>query len=324
MASVGASRSSLLRETNRLAGEILRLHKAVSVASDTSLKEAAVKASNVAALAAADAELAATKRAHAEEAANDAELSALQRGVAELTTKLAELIASTKRARPARDRAREEALVAYYMRSGVDSEVVRAVAAARGAAAAAAAASAAAASSAADGAGGDDGAGLDADDDASFAGVIHSAAASWTAETLALLGEADALWRRVSSADAVVRDMVEAALSSRGLTMMNAGDKDAHFAPPAALAYASLGARAAAADARRGLTDAGEMEKSCEALRAKVNKVTGGAPEALTAVLDAVAATVGAHAILLRASAEAEEGKADKNNIGDIIGVTSG
>ncbi len=273
-----------------------------------------MKASNVAALAAADAELAATKRAHAEEAANDAELSALQRGVAELTTKLAELIASTKRARPTRDRAREEALVAYYMRSGVDSEVVRAVAAA------ASAATAAAASSSRDGSSGDDGAGLDADDGA-IAGVIHSAAASWTAETLALLGEADALWRRVSSADAVVRDMVEAALSSRGLTM-NAGDKDAHFAPSAALAYASLGARAAAADARRGLTDAGEMEKSCEALRAKVSRVAGGAPEVLKTVLDAIEATVGAHAILLRASAEAEEGKAGEE-IGDVVGISS-
>lgn len=278
---MSSSRSSLLRETNRLASEILRLHAAVLIASDDLARESAVKASHMSALASADAELLATKRTHAAEASNDGELAALQRGVAALTAKLAELVATTKRARPLRDKAKEEALVSYYMRTGVEAELLLAM--------------------------GD--------------GTAAASTVFWPPSLLALLSEADALWRRVSSADTVVCDMVEAALGTRGLSLLasdvsgGGGGGGGVNAPPAASAYLALGARAAADDARRALIDSAEMEKVLMTLRAKLRGVVAaeggggggegsskGAVDALTTVLESIEATILGHQEMLRAA----------------------
>lgn len=175
------SRSSLLRETNRLASDILTLHASADALGAEFSRVSSEKAAAVAALTAADARVSAAERARAEEVANDGELRALQRAHSALSARLADSIAAVKRTRAERDRAREEALVGYYLRVGAEAEA----------------------------------------EAASAAGVSGDVGAApvWPPDALAALEAASALWRRVSNSATVARDMAEGALLARGKTL---------------------------------------------------------------------------------------------------------
>jgi hypothetical protein len=278
-AASSSARGALLRDINRLSTDILAQHARLQSATARLAEETATKAGLVERIGRAETEHAEVERKKAAESANDAELVGLQRAVGGMTMKRQELIKATKAARGERDRAREEATAAFYARLGAEVEQGRAAAAAGSEEAAAAPA---------------------------------PAPPLWSADTLKLLGEADALWRRSSNAGVVTRDLVDAALQARDLALAASGGGGEEAGEPAGAAagvtgmYAHLGPVATLADVRRSLEAVQDVLDGATGLRERAGAAARSAGEpdspagaALSAV-DVLASLVRQHATMQR------------------------
>jgi hypothetical protein len=133
----------------------------------------------------------------------------------------------------------------------------------------------------------------------------------WSPETLRLLAETDALWRRASNQGVVTRDLVEATLLLAGLQLgvpaAAAGSHDgdavaaergavlptAPAASGTACVYAHTGCGAALADARKSLLVVQETLDACDGLRDRLEAATrGGRADDGAPALEAVGVSV--------------------------------
>ena len=305
------SRGHLLRETNRWCTEIHEQYDREVLSRAELNKAQAAKAQALDAIACVEGELAAAAATRAAEAATGGELAVLQGAVGSLSVRLQDLARGVKAARARRDAAREGALCAHYLRRGLELEVTRAASGAVGC----------------------------------QAFELSGSAPVWGARAAGALERAAALWRRVSDAGAVARDVAEGALQVRGLTALGDGGGEggapegaagaqgggalaslrlAASAPAAGLLYGALGAPAVAADAKKALAELAKLNADVAELGARVAgaEAAGGAGaeggdedaggeddgealEALRAALRALAQNVELQRCLLQGALEA-------------------
>lgn len=172
------SRGSLLRDINRMSTDIMTLTERAKVATSRLDEESATKTDLIDKIAKAEAEHTSVEKQKAAESANDSELVALQRAVASLTVRRQDLIKQTKSARAERDAAREEATILHYQRSGLQLETA-----------------------------------LAQHSSGSVPSVsLQVSPAIWTEQSLALLAEAESLWKKASNQSTITRDLLELAL----------------------------------------------------------------------------------------------------------------
>jgi hypothetical protein len=212
-----ASRGQMLRDITRLSETVVTTHERLHAAQAELAVASARKMELLDKLAEADAVHAAANRQKAAESANDTELAALQMAVGAVNARKSELARGTLAARSDRDRAREDALGAYYLQLGAATEVARVLG---GGATTAAAATA--------GGGG----------------------SGWDADSAALLTDAEALWKRVSTAGVTTQDLVHGLLALNGMALAGASAPDVPTAAgTAAAARGAAGAPGSATSA---------------------------------------------------------------------------
>lgn len=208
-------------------------HERNTIAASRLTDASAAKTTLLSDIAAADGCLSALDTQKKAESENDGELVALQQANASFAVRKGELVRATRSSRGDRDRLKDEACGKYYARLGAALELERALAAAALAPASE-----------------DDGIdGLGGDDDAVATGPSLSVPADnggWSSPgATALLADAEALWKRVSTQASTTRDLLDASLARRRLALQPL-----------------VGSTAAAAAARASVGNADEASSS--------------------------------------------------------------
>jgi len=230
-----------IRELRVLTDSIIKECGRLSQA-DTNLKEAQdSKESIVQSIGRAEAKYASLVQARDEESQNTVELSNLQRCGGILNGRLQELVKSTKAARGRRDAAREAALGAYYTRRGVELEALRATSSSNGCR------------------------GFE----------LSGTTPAWGPQALLLLGEAGGVWRKVSDASIVAREVAEGAVQlMAGLTLDAEDEETPALLSSAGVLYAALGVGALASDAQKALATVKDLSEAVEGLCERCRKAT--------------------------------------------------
>ena len=195
-ASTAPTRGQLLRSVGSLTNDIVSSNARFQVASARLTDATATKSELLRQIAAADAMLSALDAKKRHESENDGELVALQHANAAMAVKKQDLVRQTRQARAERERLKDSVHDKYYARLGAALECERS------------AIETAVASSEAAAAGGSGGV---------VALGLPASGAGWDAATAALLSDAEALWRRVSTQAASTRDILDGSLARRSL-----------------------------------------------------------------------------------------------------------
>lgn len=179
----GVNRGALLRDITSRISDILSAKSRLDAAQEKLAKETETKKGLMANLTAAEAELAAVQRQKLEESSDDSELVELQRALTALTARRQDLIKNTKQARAERDKSKEDALIQFYARLGVEFERLRVEM------------SAAAPAS---------------------PYAVSGSLPSWEGAAAELLAEAESLRKRASNQAVVTRELLDATLARAG------------------------------------------------------------------------------------------------------------
>lgn len=189
-----STRSELLREVTSLADTILQHHDTFESCTARYAIDFASIERLQARLRETEAELASLEAQRRYETENDGELGALQRSVGSMTVRKNDLIKLTRAARTERDKMKEEVRMAYFARIGAAVEaqsVAQLIARSEGAPI------------------------------ADRPGLVAPQAVdtSWPVEAVALYNELDAIWKRVSAQNELVRDLLDAVSARVGVAI---------------------------------------------------------------------------------------------------------